>query len=174
MWHVDSRLIVLQQIFRFFEIFKNIGTFIIMFLRNTFYFWGSKFQKFKISRQQYYSPNNSTTFMSWMFFCTYLQSCRPDSSSRETFFLGRKRQNTTSLWRPLQPTYHSLSKNFWSQCVKLMLGRVLQVWWRLAQRFWRYIEKSGGGLKIAPPPPGRGLKVRQMLRTKQYMHRYKD
>ena len=39
-----------------------------------------------------------------------------------------------------------------------MHGRVLKVWWRSAQWFWRYIEKSGRGAKNSPPP-GRGLKI---------------
>ena len=94
--------------------------------------------------------------MSWMFFCIFKVVALP----AKLFFWGRKRQNMTSLWRHLRATYHSLWKNFRSQCVKLIPGRVPQVWWRLAQRFWRYIEKSGGGLKKPPPTRARDMVAR--------------
>ena len=91
--------------------------------------------------------------MSWTFFCIF--KAVGLTALPWNFFLDWKRQNMTSFWRHLRATYNSLWKNFVHN-VKLMLGRVQQVWWQSAQRFWRYIEKSGGeGLKIPPPTRAR-------------------
>ena len=66
----------------------------------------------------------------------------------------------TSLWRHLWPNYDTLDFKILTQCVKLLGERVLQVWWWYLHWFRRYRKKTRGGLEIAPPPVGRGLKTR--------------
>ena len=64
----------------------------------------------------------------------------------------------TSLWRHLWPNYDTLDFKILTQCVKMLGERVLQVWRWYLHRFRRYRKKTRGGLEIAPPPVGRGLK----------------
>ena len=64
----------------------------------------------------------------------------------------------TSLWRHLWPNYDTMNFKILTQCVKMLGERVLQVWRWYLHRFRRYRKKTRGGLEIAPPPVGRGLK----------------
>ena len=61
------------------------------------------------------------------------------------FFFYRNRENMTSLWRHLRPTYQSLRKFLWSGYVKLMPGGVCKVWWWYIISFIAMGGKVEGG-----------------------------
>ena len=63
----------------------------------------------------------------------------------------------TSLWRHLWLTYRGYRVFLSSRCAKLMVWRVLKVWWWSVCNFARYRGKTRGGQKIAPPCQSRDI-----------------
>ena len=152
--------------FRFSENGKKIGN----FEKKCFTFPNfQKFQKIQNMRRQFDNHFQSACFvgnqlvLSWKLY-SWRQFPR-------TLIFYRHRENMTSLWRCLRPTFQSLGKILRSVCIKFMPGGVCKVWWWYLISFFSYGKKNGGGPFRPPPPSGRGLRCCHNIVMKRYSSR---